>query len=452
MKTVRIGSGGGYAAAAMDPALDSIKYGDISYICFDSLSENELSLVALEKIKDSSIPGYDLQLEKRMKKLLKPALDHKVKIIGNMGSGNPVAAAEYIAGQVKALGYTGVKVAAVTGDNVREFLLASDYKTVENDRPIRDFGDKMLAAHAYIACDGIVEALEHGADIVVTGRMGDAAMYLGALRYEFGWAADDWDKLALGTMVGHQLECEILLCGGNFTDPPYKYTPQLWRAGYPIAEVGEDGSVIFTKPEGTGGMITVDTCKEQWLYEIVDPFCYKHADVSIDITKAHFEQIGKDRVRLCGPVVGSPYPDTLKVAIGVQDGYYTQATIWVGGPGALGRAKFARDMLNARFAHLGFRPDVYKLFLLGIEGLYGDAPGVPKDLDPWEVGIRFAARGQDRAELEEMVHEATGRMTGLGPAGITCESFSLQLRDVVKYYHTFIPRDVIEMKVTYVEV
>lgn len=453
-KVIRIGGGGGYAAIHLDPALELIEKGNIDYICFDALSENELSLVTMNKLKNPSAPGYDMQMEKRMKQLLVPAMKNNVKIVSNMGSANPIGAAMWIANFAREQGLSGVKVAAITGDNVRADLLAGDFRAAENNKLISEFGDDLIAAHAYISCESIVEALAKGANIVVTGRMGDAAMFLGPLCYEFGWKKDDWDNLAKGTMIGHLLECAALLTGGNFCDPPYRVVENMAHIGFPIAEIHENGNVFLTKVEGSGGCVTVDTCKDQWLYEITDPYNYKHADVTVDITQAGFEQVGKDRVKITGRIIGKPSPDMLKASMGVRDGYLCQSTVWYGGPNALRRAQLAKEVYEERFRFRGFKPDVYKLFLLGIEGLYGNAPGVPKaeDLNLWEVGLRLAARGQDLNELEEMVHELTGRLCEIGPYGETCESFAFQHRTVVKYYHTFIPRDLIKAQITYVEV
>ncbi len=451
-KVIRIGGGGGYAAIHLDPAEEMLKKGNLDYICFDCLSENELSLVTINKLEHPEATGYDMQLHKRMKRILKLALDNHVKIVSNMGSANPVGAAEWIAAYAQELGYTKVKVAAVTGDNVRSYLLESDHKAVENDGYIRDFGDHLIQAHAYISCEGIIEALGKGADIVVTGRMGDAAMFLGPLCYEFGWKNDDWDNLAKGTMIGHLLECGALMTGGNFADPPYRVVENIYRMGFPIAEIHENGDVFLTKVEGSGGCVTKDTCKAQWLYEITDPINYKHADVTIDVTQVEFVEVARDRIQMAGRIIGKPAPEMLKVAMGVQDGYYTQTTVWYGGPAAMERAKMAREIIKQRYEYIGFKPDAYRIFLLGQEGLYCNAPGVPEDLKLWEVGVRMAARGQDPDELEEMVHEVTGRLCETGPYGETCESFALQRRKVVKYYHTFIPRDVIKTKITYVEV
>jgi hypothetical protein len=448
-KVIRLGGGGGFAGDRIDAAVELGEHGNIQYLCWDSLSENELSLVTMRKLSDPSFPGYDTMLERRMKEILPLAIAHKIKIVSNMGSTNPIAAAEYISQELKELGHR-LRVAAIAGDNVRDYLLKSDFVTVEDGKLIREFGESLVAAHAYAPSVGIEHALCEGADIILTGRVGDSALFLGALRHEFNWSETDWDKLATGTMIGHQLECAAQLSGGYFADPPYKVVEHGDKLGFPIAEVHANGEVFFTKTDESGGVVSVDTCKEQALYEVHDPANYKHAEVTVDLSAVNFQQVSKDRVQMFG-VRGKPAPDSLKVALGVREGYFSTTTIWFGGPGARTRAEWARETLYARFERLGFKPDALGIFLMGIDGMYGDAPGVPKNTDPWEVGVRVAARSHNKEELEIMMLETAGRMTTNGPAAPSCEHGSWFVREVVAYYHTFIPRDAVNLKVTLME-
>lgn len=451
-KKIRIGGGSACAEDRIDHAVELIEKGNIDYFASDSLSENELSAVNIYKLSHPEHKGYDLQFDRRMSKVLPAALKHKVKIIGNMGSTNPQAAAEHLAEMAKELGYKGIKIAAVTGDDVREYLLKSKgINTVEEDLPVNEFGEKLVAANAYIPCYPIVEALKNGADIVLTGRVGDSALFLAPLIYEFGYKLDDWDNIAKGIMCGHQCECAAQVTGGYYTDPPYKPIMNAPRIGFPIVEVHDNGDVFFTKPEGTGGVVDEDTCKEQAIYEIYDPSDYRHAEVTVDLSGIKFQQVAKDLVQMTG-VKGKPHSDKLKVALGVRDGYFTECYAWYGGPGARSRAESARDLLYSRYDLRGFKPDALKIFLMGIDGMYGDAPGVPKNLDPWEVGVRMAARSQDPVELGEMVREATANLTNNGPASVSCENFNTSIRIVVKYFHVFIPRDAIKININYLEV
>jgi hypothetical protein len=452
LKKIRIGGGGACAEDRVDHAVEMIEKGNLDYFGSDSLSENELSALKIYGLTHPEHKGYDLQLERRMSKVLPSALRNNVKIIGNWGSTNPIAAAEWIADQTMKCEVRGKKIAAITGDDVREYLLNSKgINTVEENLPVNEFGEKLVAANAYIPSYCVTEALENNSDIVITGRVGDSAVFLSALRYEFRWKKDDWDHLALGIMVGHQLECAAQLSGGFYADPPFKNVPNAHKLGFPIAEVYENDEVFFTKAEGTAGVVDEDTCKEQVLYEVHDPTNYLHAEVTVDLSGVKFEQVAKDRVKMWG-IKGKPAPEKLKVALGVEGGYFTDCYVWYGGPGARSKAEYAREMLYARYDYVGFKPDALQIYLMGIDGMYGDAPGVPKNTDPWEVGVRVAIRGQDPNELAEMVREATSNMSNKGPASVSCMNSNTAIRKVVKYYHVLIPRDAVDIKVHYLEV
>jgi len=450
---IRIGSGSAAAEDRVDPAVELIEKGELDYICFDSLSEQELSNVAMYRLKNPEHKGYDLSLHKRMSRVLPAALKHKVKIIGNMGSGNPVAAAEYCRDAAEALGYKGIKIAAVTGDNVLEYLRDSEtHRTVEQDKTIKEISEHLIAAHAYIPCTGIEEALASGADIVLTGRVGDSGMYLSILSYEYGWKSDDWDNLAKGICIGHLLECGGHLSGGFYADPPYKVVPNMHKLGFPYVEVHDNGDVFFSKVKNSGGLINVDICKEQMIYEVHDPENYIHPEVIADVSRVNFEQVGVDRVKLTGTIAGKPAPAQLKVNLGVFAGFYCAAIVWYAGPGAKTKAQLARDMLYARFDYLGYKPEQLRISIMGMDGLYLNAPGVPKDIEPWEVGVRVSARHYDKEELFYMMTETCANMSTNGPAGTNGEQPAWAPRESVHYYHTFIDRDVIDIKVTYLEV
>lgn len=440
--TVRLGGGSACAEDWIDPAVELAEKGELDYLCFDSLSESELSVVALRRIQDPTAVGYDQFLDDRMRRVLPGAVRNGVKIIGNMGSGDPVGAARRTLEIAAELGITGLKVAAAVGDRVLDDITDWDLVTAEEGLPVNDFGDRLISAHAYVPCDSVVDALAQGADIVLTGRIGDAAMFLAPLVHEFGWAADDWDHRALGIVVGHLMECGGQLTGGYFSDPPYKVVPDMHRLGFPIAEVGADGSVVFSKVEGSGGLLTPATCKEQMIYETTDPHNYLYPDVVIDFSEVGFEQVGPDRVRMTGQVRGRPAPDQLKVALGVREGYYSEATVWYGGAGAHARAVDAVDMVRRRFEHLGLRPLRLRIDLLGVGGMYGDGPLTPAAREAlWEVGLRVAVHTRTAEEAVVVVREGTNRLANNGPAGVSAQQRGDSTREIVGYHHTFIPRE-----------
>ena len=435
---VRIGGGSAGAEERIDAAVELAEKGGLDYLCFDSLSEVELSSIAIAMRQDPPALGYDAFAEARMTEVLPPALRNGVRIISSLGGRDPEAARDMLIGIAQRAGFSGVKIAAVLGDDVLDLARDLKLRTAETDRDVNDFGDDLVSAHAYVPADSIVDALAQGASVVVTGRVGDASLFLAPLMHEFGWANDDWDRRASGIVVGHLLECAAQVSGGFFADPPYKVVPDLHRVGFPIAEVSENGEAIITKVEGSGGLVSEATVKEQLLYEVEDPNNYVEADVISDFGGIEVRQVGADRVRVRG-VRGKPEPERLKVSLGVREGYFGGGTVYYGGPGALGRARLAADSIKKRIDYLGLKPDKLEVHLLGVNGLFGSAPGVP-EIEPWEVGIRTAAITKNQADAVTIAREATTAMSNNGPAAVTARQRQYELKEVIGYYHAFVDR------------
>src|SRR3954453_14711973 len=297
MKTIRLGAGAGYAGDRIEPAVELAEKGSIQYLVFECLAERTIALAQQAKMRDPAA-GYDPLLAARMTAVLGTCKAKGIKIITNMGAANPLAAAEKTREIARTLGLSGLKIAAVTGDDVLDAIKAGDYRIEETGGRVNDLGNRIVSANAYLGSGPVVEALAGGADVVITGRIGDPAMFLGPLVHEFGWAMDDWDALGRGTAVGHLLECAGQVTGGYFADPGYKDVESLARLGFPIGEVGEDGSVVITKTPGSGGHVTLATCKEQLLYEVHDPARYYQPDVVADFSEIRISEAGPGRVRV----------------------------------------------------------------------------------------------------------------------------------------------------------
>ena len=263
MKTIRVGSGAGYSGDRIEPAVELTEKGGLDYIVFECLAERTIALAQQVRMKDPKA-GYDPLLAKRMRAALPICAKNKVKIVTNMGAANPAAAAEATREIARQLGLERLKVAAVTGDDVLAYLQDHDV-ALDNGRTIAALGVSVISANAYIGVSPIVEALRDGADVVITGRAADPAIFMAPLVAEFGWAMDDWTMLGRGTLVGHPLECAGQVTGGYFADPRVKDVPDLARLGFPIGEVREDGELVVTKVSGSGGAVTARTVKEQLL-------------------------------------------------------------------------------------------------------------------------------------------------------------------------------------------
>ncbi|MGE5854920.1 MAG: acyclic terpene utilization AtuA family protein, partial [Syntrophaceae bacterium] len=319
MKRIRIGCGAGYAGDRIEPAVELAEKGAIGYLVFECLAERTIALAQQARLRNPA-GGYDELLERRMEAVLPACRERGIRIITNMGAANPLSALEAVRKTARRLGLNGLKLAAVTGDDVLDLVLRENPVIVETGEMLSGLKDRIVSANAYLGAEPLVEALQWGADVVVTGRVADPSLFLAPLMFEFGWSRDDWNRLGQGTVVGHLLECAGQVTGGYFADPGVKETPDLARLGFPIAEVSEDGSAVITKVEGSGGRVSPATCKEQLLYEIHDPSQYVTPDVVADFTGVSLEATGNDAVTVRGGR-GRPRTESLKVCVGYRDSF-----------------------------------------------------------------------------------------------------------------------------------
>jgi hypothetical protein len=412
-RRVRIGAGAGYSGDRIEPAVELAEYGALDYLVFECLAERTIALAQQSRRKDPAL-GYDPLLEARMKAVLPVAARHGVRIISNMGAANPIAAAQRTAAIARELGLGGLKIAAVTGDDVLDVVQRGDFHFEESGESVASFNDRIVSANAYLGAAPIVAALAAGADIVLTGRVADPSLFTAPLIHEFGWKMDDWNTLGQATVVGHLLECAGQVTGGYFADPGFKDVQQLARLGFPIGEVGEDGSVVVTKVAHAGGRVTEATCKEQLIYEIHDPARYLQPDVVADFTGVRVTGEAPDRVRVSGGR-GTPRTDTLKVSVAYVDGYIGEGQISYGGPGAVERGRLALDVVRERLQLTGVDTSELRFDLIGVNALHGEALGTC-DAQPYEVRARVAGRTASVAEAVRIGNEVETLYTN-GPAG-----------------------------------
>ena len=274
----------------------------------------------------------------------------------------------------------------------------------------------LVSANAYIGARPIADALQAGADIVVCGRVSDPSLVVGPAMAHFAWAWDDWNRLAKATMTGHLLECGTQVTGGYFADPGYKEVPDMERLGYPIAEIESDGNCTIFKPANTGGCINAATVKEQLLYEIHDPASYLTPDVIADISQAKVIPVGENRVRLEG-VIGHPRPETLKVNVCFESGWFAEGEISYAGPRAAERARLAAQTIAKRLA--GIAP--IRTDLIGVTSVWGN------DSSDWLANKNLANASQDvrlRMAWQHAEHATAARLPReinalycCGPAG-----------------------------------
>ncbi|GJH12975.1 DUF1446 domain-containing protein [Caballeronia novacaledonica] len=411
--TIRIGAGAGYSGDRIEPAVELAEHGALDYLVFECLAERTIAIAQQARRNDPEL-GYDPLLEARMRAVLPVAVKNGVRIVSNMGAANPHAAARKTAQIARELGLHGLKIAAVTGDDVLDAVLESRLRFEESGDDVSAYADRIVSANAYLGAAPIVDALAAGADIVLTGRVADPSLFTAPLIHAFGWSMDDWNTLGQATVVGHLLECAGQVTGGYFADPGYKDVGNLARLGFPIGEVSADGAVVVTKVPRAGGSVTEATCKEQLLYEIHDPGRYFQPDVVADFTQVRVMQESHDRVRVTGGC-GKPRTDTLKVSVAYADGYIGEGQISYGGPGAVTRARLALDIVRERLAITGVDTSELRFDLIGVNALYGDALASQHD-EPYEVRARVAGRASNAKEAARIGNEVETLYTN-GPAG-----------------------------------
>lgn len=444
MKRVRIGAGAGFARDRIEPAVELAEKGDIAYLVFECLAERTIATDQLEKTRNPE-RGYNAGLDARMRAVLRPCRERGIRIITNMGSANPVAAARRVAQLAQELGLEGLRVAAVEGDDVADRVRAMDAPIFETGESLDVIRSRIVSANAYLGAEPMVEALRRGADVVVVGRCADPSLFLAPMMYELGWCADDWQRLGAGTVVGHLMECAGQITGGYFADPGYKDVPGLARLGFPICEVGEDGEAFITKPAGSGGCVTVETATEQLLYEIHDPSAYVTPDVVADFTAVELSAGGSDVVRVSGGR-GRPRTGSYKVSVGYRDSFIGDGQMSYAGPGALERARLAGEIVLERLQLQGLHATETRVDLIGVDSLHGPRPR--DGAAPYEVRVRVACRTATAEEAARVGTEVASLLTN-GPAGGAADSTSV--REIIAILSVLMPRGCVHPSITLID-
>jgi hypothetical protein len=444
-RSVRIGSGAGYAGDRIDPAIELAEHGKIHYICFECLAERTIALAQLEKWNNPH-RGYGQFLEERMEAILPFCAERGLVMISNLGAANPPAALMKTLEIAERMNVRPLKVAAISGDDVLESIVAADRPIWETGQPVKELLDSVISANAYLGVDAILPALFEECNVIITGRVADPSLYLAPMIYELGWSMDNWTCLGAGTAVAHLLECAAQVTGGYFVDPGKKDVPDLAHVGFPIAEVFQDGEGIITKVPGTGGAVSVPTCKEQLFYEVHDPSRYLTPDVTADFSRVTLTEIGGDRVMIRG-ASGLIRPDDLKVSLGVKEGYIGEGEISYAGHGALKRAHLSAEIVKTRLKErrVSFRD--MKTDIIGYNALLGSiAERVAAS--PFEVRLRVTAKCDTMRDAEKIGEEVENLYLN-GPAGPG--GARKYVRPVIGIVSTSIPRDMVKMSTDIVE-
>nr|HET6904053.1 acyclic terpene utilization AtuA family protein [Ktedonobacteraceae bacterium] len=444
MKSVRIAGGLGFYGDSWQPIKASIERGNVQYVASDHLAELTLAILQKDRQRDPKL-GYTRDLVPMLADILPIAVPRGIKFILNAGGLNPLAAREVLLSALRKFGLK-LKVGVVLGDAVQERL--DDLREagvalahMDTGEDIATVRERIVFASAYLGARPLVEALEAGADIVLTGRVADAALFLAPMMYELGWRWDEWDKLAQGMVVGHLLECSGQATGGNFGGD-WRSIPDLAHIGYPIAEVWENGDALITKAPNTGGRVNFDTLREQLLYEVHDPGHYMTPDVDVDMTTLRMEEVGPDEVRVIG-ATGRPTPEMLKIVAGYEDGVMGQAMLGYAWPDAMSKARAAAAIIQQQMNEIGLQAEETIIEYIGYNSIHGPLVDPTHVDDLNEVYLRVAVRCADKREAAKL-----GRLFPplalSGPPFIGGAGGMMEPRGLLGIWPTLAPRGIIE--------
>ena len=457
VRGLRIGCGAGFSGDRLDPSVVLAEKGNLDYLVLECLAERTIALAQKRKLQDST-KGYDPLLERRIVSLLPILIKNKVRLITNMGAANPIEGAKKIIEIAQKLGLK-VKVAAVFGDDVFEKIDPS-VPAIETNEPLAK-SSNLLSANAYLGIEGILEALKTEANIIITGRVADPSLFLAPMIHEFGWQTDDYDLMGRGTVIGHLLECAGHITGGYFADPIKKPVPDMDILGHPFADIFSDGSAIISKVEGTGGVVNLQTAKEQLLYEVINPFEYFTPDVIADFTTVKLREIAQNQVQVTGGT-GKKKPKTYKVSVGYKAFYLGEGEISYAGANAFERAKLAGEIIEKRLAPQPPegepRFEDLRIDYIGLNSVHRTNFDTPFPTEsgfrsstvfPYEIRLRIAAKAKTQEDAALIGEEVEALYTN-GPAG--GGGVRKYVNEVIGIVSTLIDRDLIEPKAFLFEV
>lgn len=453
LKEIRIGAGQGFWGDSLEAPVDLIRHGKINYLVLDYLAELTMSILAKQRRSDLS-RGYAHDFVRLIDRTHPEIIKNGIKVIANAGGVNPTGCAQALKEHIRRHPpLRHAKIAVIEGDDILERLenlIASgvSFANLDTGEDLDLIRQDIVSANAYIGAQPIVEALANNADIVITGRVADAALPLAALRHELGWGPNDWDNLALGTIAGHIVECGAQCTGGNCS-ADWMSIPDLAGIGYPIIEVSSGDDLLITKAENSGGRVSLATIKEQLVYEIGDPRSYITPDVIADFTSINLTQPANNQVKISG-AKGTSHTDFFKVSISYAAGFKAEGTLIYTWPDAVKKAQSADTILRERFERLGLRLDHVHSEILGTGAChYGMAATDCSDIP--EVVFRIAARGKEKSAIERFSREITPLVLN-GPPGATGYAGNRpHVQEIFGFWPALVPRELVPTKVTYLE-
>lgn len=440
---VRIAAGQGFWGDLLDAPVRQVEGGPIDYLMLDYLAEVTMSIMQKQRSRDP-LAGYAKDFVPLMKQILPACVARNIRVTANAGGVNVVGCAEAVKGVVDELGLSGkVKIGIVTGDDIMpriDELLGNgiELRNMDTKEPLLKVRDRIQSANAYLGAWPMVEALNRGAQVVITGRATDTGLTLAPLIHEFGWKADDWNRMAAGTIAGHIIECGAQCSGGN-CQYDWRNIPNLADVGFPIVEAAPDGTFVVTKHENSGGCVGIPSVKEQLVYEMGDPHEYITPDCVADFTSIQLQNAGPNRVRVFG-IQGRPATEFLKVSISYSAGFKAVGTLVYSWPDAFEKAQMADKILRARLERLGLRFDQVLTEFVGANATHGALAGEPSPDLP-EVQLRVGVRSEDRKAVERFTKEIAPLIL-TGPPGVTGFAGGRpKVEEIVAYWPALIPKE-----------
>lgn len=432
-RMIRIGNAGGYWGDDPGALRRQLTGGPLDYVTLDYLAEVTMSILQAQRARNSEL-GYAGDFLAQMRECLPLLVERGVTVITNAGGINPLGLGRRIQALARELGLA-VTVGVVDGDDILPRLVdlaagGDPLANMETGAPLAPVRARVTAANVYLGAEPVVRALQAGCQVIVTGRVTDTGITLAPMIHAFGWAADDWDRLAAGVVAGHIIECGAQASGGNFTD--WRTVPGLAHVGYPIIEMNEDGSFVVTKHRGTGGLVSTATVKEQLVYEMGDPRAYISPDAIARFDTIALAPAGRDRVRVSG-VRGAPRPERFKVSMAYDDGWKAAGTVLISGPEAGAKAQAAAAIFWQR---LGQRYAATHTSVVGSGSIWPASLG---RCEPDEVLLRLAVRDPDRAKVEAFGVLLPALILS-GPSGMAVTGGRPKPTPVVAYWPALIRR------------
>jgi hypothetical protein len=449
---IRIANGQGFWGDSLEAPVEQVRRGPIDYLTLDYLAEVTMSILQKQRSRDPKA-GYARDFVDMIARVLPDLKERRIRVIANAGGVNPTACKDAVLDVAKRQGIS-MSVATVAGDDIMDrldsFLARGiELKSMDTGEPLAAVRANVQSANVYFGAWPVVNALAKGAEIVITGRVTDTGLALAPMIHEFGWKADDWNRLSAGTIAGHTIECGAQSTGGN-CQVDWQTIPHLEDVGYPIVEAEPDGTFCLTKHAGTGGRITVASVKEQLLYEMGDPHEYITPDCVADFTTIHLDQAGPDRVRFSG-IRGRAATEFYKVSISYSAGFKAIGSMVYAWPDAYEKARAADRILRQRLERLGLRFDAVRTEFLGANACHGIAAAEPSPemaAQLAEVVMRIGVRSENRAAVERFTKELAPLALNGPPVVAGLGGGRPRVEEIVAYWPALIPKHEVTPEVT----